>query len=672
MKQTQNQRLHSAWLFAAAATVALVFALFTLHVWEDYYITYRSSRNLATGNGLVFNVGDRLHTFTSPLGVLLPALCSLLTGNTSDAAALWIFRALCISAFAGGVTLLWRCAMQAGYGRAAGLLALALIFDAKSLDFTINGMETAFMLLFLAYTLWAHLTPRPKQWVHLGAAWAGLMWTRPDSFIYIGLIAGGVWLFNPSGLLGVKRRDLLALYFRAGLLTTAIYGPWLVWAWWYYGTPIPHTIVAKGAQSGGLGAGSRLLHGFWQLPYLIWQGRSAAEGAFLPSYFTFPIWPVWMLLFGRVLATLSCVLWLIPKVRPEIRVASLAFYGACAYLSFVPYYPFPWYYPAPCWLAVFALFGALSQLWRTEIAWLRVSLGVVAAVVLAGMITLTYGVARQVRAQQHFVEDGNRRKIGEWLHEQAHPGDSVFMEPLGYIGYFSQLKTYDWPGMSSREVVEACRLVGTDWGDLILFLQPTWVVLRASGEGDMSRISPALNEISYERIHDFDLTKEILELDVPGRKFLEFDSHFVVYRRRYPTRHDADGFRICSPIGSSIRNIGDDEVRMVHAPGNMIIPLPASAKQVLLKYGFPNEAIAGRDPTDGADFEIWLVDGRERTRIHAQSLMPLTRPEDRYLHVASLPLPVRQHPKDAFLDLVTKPRASLSQDWTCWTKPEFR
>lgn len=75
----------SAWtVFGLAFVAAFMWACFTGHVWEDYYITYRSSKNLATGHGLVFNHGERLHTFTSPLGVLLPAAASLLTGNSSD------------------------------------------------------------------------------------------------------------------------------------------------------------------------------------------------------------------------------------------------------------------------------------------------------------------------------------------------------------------------------------------------------------------------------------------------------------------------------------------------------------------------------------------------------------------------------------------------------------
>jgi len=52
----------------AELLVGLVFAAFTQHAWEDYWITFRVSRNLATGHGLVFTPGERLHSFTSPLG----------------------------------------------------------------------------------------------------------------------------------------------------------------------------------------------------------------------------------------------------------------------------------------------------------------------------------------------------------------------------------------------------------------------------------------------------------------------------------------------------------------------------------------------------------------------------------------------------------------------------
>ena len=66
---------------ALAAVTALFYCLFTQQVWEDYFITFKFSQNLAAGKGLVYYEGERVHGFTSPLGVLLPALCQWVTGG---------------------------------------------------------------------------------------------------------------------------------------------------------------------------------------------------------------------------------------------------------------------------------------------------------------------------------------------------------------------------------------------------------------------------------------------------------------------------------------------------------------------------------------------------------------------------------------------------------------
>ena len=84
-------------LMVLAVLIPLAFAAFTGHVWEDFYITYRASRNLAAGNGLVFQPGERVHSFTSPLGVLVPALLARLFGPEGDPQVIWAFRALSLA-----------------------------------------------------------------------------------------------------------------------------------------------------------------------------------------------------------------------------------------------------------------------------------------------------------------------------------------------------------------------------------------------------------------------------------------------------------------------------------------------------------------------------------------------------------------------------------------------
>ncbi len=652
----------------AAFVLALGFAWFTQHVWEDYYITYRSSRNLATGQGLVFNPGDRLHTFTSPLGVLLPAVSLLLTGNSSDTAALWIFRVFCAAALGGAAALLVRTTARAGWGAAAAALVGGWIAtDAKVLDFTINGMETAFMLLFLAYALWAHQTEPRRAWLHLGAAWAGLMWTRPDSFIYVGLVAVGWWLFRPDGPGRPTRRELLATGLRAGLVTTALYLPWLLWAAWYYGTPVPHTIAAKGAL-GGPHSLAGLLQTAAMLPWLAWSKSASLELTYLPSYYMIGGWPPAVVLAGRAVATVAALLWLVPRLGPLARTASFACFGAHVYLTYFPYFPFPWYIPPTALLATVALGGAVQAL--AGAARGRLAVGLAAAFVLAGG-WLTVEVARQVRVQQEIVEDGNRRQIGLWLKEHARPGDTVFMEPLGYIGYFSGLKTYDYPGMSSREIVRARHLLGENWVHLIPYLQPDWLVLRPREVRDLTAQARHLLTEVYVPAQVFDVTEAVRRHDLRGRAYLEHDAVFTVYRRTRATRHDVAIGEATSPFGVSATVEDGRDVWFAHAPGDLLVPVPEGAREVTVTFGFAASAHRGDRPTDGAEFLVIYADRRGRTTLGARTLRPFHEPGERGLHQLTFPLPAARA-GDGRLLLRTNSLATLDQDWTCWGAPEFR
>lgn len=650
-----------------------MFALHTDHAWEDYYITYRSSRNLAEGHGLVFNLGDRLHTFTSPLGVLLPALASKLTGTHSDAGALWVFRVLSAAALGGAAWLLTRALQRRGLPWLGVVLPGAwLVTDAKVLDFTINGMETAFMLLFLAYAVWSHLRADEdgRDWRHLGAAWAGLMWTRPDSFVYIGLFAGGCWLFNEGGNSGRSRGALLKEYFRAGVLTTALYAPWLIFCTVYYGTPVPHTITAKGGISDPHTLAG-LLETAIKLPYLAWTRFTSVEGSFLPSYYMLGGWPETAIVAARAVATLAMLVWLLPGVPRFSRAASLTFFGAHVYLTYFPYFPFPWYVPNATVFAALALTGVAGTIAGARLRPVRWGAVALAVVAIGGAAWLTFSVARQVRVQQRLIEDGGRRQVGEWLRAHASASDTVFMEPLGYIGYFSGLKTYDFPGMSSREMVEARRLLGADWAPLILYLQPSWVVLRPREIERVNRTLPQLLSTCYEVASRFDASDALAREDIRGKPYLEHDAAFVVFRRVRPMRHDADFAAVAGPFGWSYTGIDGQEVVSLHAPALMIVKVPPGAARVVARFGFLPGAGEAPNATDGATFTVVHVDGRERRELFSRGLLPTTQTADRHLQDLELELPAGRSPGAVLVFRIYGHRTS-DKDWTVWTKPVFR
>lgn len=134
--------------------------------------------------------------------------------------------------------------------------------------------------------------------------------------------------------------------------------------------------------------------------------------------------------------------------------------------------------------------------------------------------------------QQQITEEAGRKQIGLWLKEHAKPTDTVFLEPLGYIGYYSQLKTYDHPGLSSVEVSSLIKSGTKTYGALIAALKPDWVVLRpheirAYGLGEHEVMK------EYEAVVASDRRDLVTAIPfLPGRGLIEFDSVFLVYHRR--------------------------------------------------------------------------------------------------------------------------------------------
>lgn len=523
-------------VFIAAAIIALAYAWCTDHQWEDYWITFRSAKNLATGNGLVHNPGQRLHSFTSPIGVLTPALGSYITGGGSDIAALWAFRAMSIAAFAGAAALLFLTASRTGlHPLACAFLAAWLLTDNKSQDFSANGMETPFLQLFIAYALWSLFACRAeKRWLHLGLAWGGLMWTRPDSFVYISAISLGVLLFKDRSAGGLTRAEWFRHLWKAALVCTVVYLPWFITAWVYYGTPVPHTITAKASVAGD----KHVWEAVWaaiKLPFVSLFRHGPLDLALSPSNANFGAWPLAMHVACRILGIVAYLAWLIPWLRREARIASFIFAIFAAYLDYYPAYPASWYVPAAAWLALFTLACLLHEAllrWPSSgLRWMQRPAVIAASLLVVFGIWMSLHSGRLFATQQKIVDGGNRRDIGLWLRKNAREGDTVFMECLGYIGYFSGLRTYDWPGMSSPEVVKASAECDHNWQHIVAKLKPDWIVLRPSEAVQVLHGGIAEKDGRYELAQTFDVTGKLENLDLYGEALLAFDSCFFVFRR---------------------------------------------------------------------------------------------------------------------------------------------
>jgi hypothetical protein len=284
-------------------------------------------------------------------------------------------------------------------------------------------------------------------------------------------------------------------------------------------------------------------------------------------------------------------------------------------------------------------------------------------------IWVSTAAARQFKAQQTYIDSGTRRKIGEWLRAHAEPGDRVFLEPLGYIGYFSGLKTYDFPGMSSREMVDAIRRVGGDWALLIDFLSPEWLVLRPIEADRVTHSYPTLLTSTYHQVQEFNVLDQVKALDVHGRPCLEFDSCFRVFRRDRPNRFLTDGGEIRGRYPSSTLTIDQRQMHLVHAPATWSFKVPREAQKVHVAFGYPPTAYAEDPKTDGAVFIVKLVDGAREYVLLSRQLNPTAQPDDRGVKDFESPLP--PHSAEATLELISVAGATDTKDWTSWSSPKF-
>lgn len=503
-----------------AALVPAVFAAITNNIWEDFFITFRCSLNLVEGNGLVYEAGRTVHAFTSPLGVLVPAGISWILGTADPQVVMEAFRLFACACLAAA----WLMAAS----RLNGLVAVAAaagfwLLDPKLAAFSTNGMETGLMILFVVWVWRALLDGRGWE---AGVAFGGAMWTRPDGFVFVGAIMVGVLLFP-----GARRMALKEWLWMFGV-AALVYTPWFAWAWAYYGSPVPNTILAKGGNL--LQADTFRNIALYPIHFLF--GRSAAQTAFLPPYYFLGGWPDVTWWFGRVLSfgVLATALW--PACGRGSRVAAVAFLLGGAYLTVAP--PAPWYLPAWQVLAYLALGGLFAAVWAQAkaVRWRQVLAGAGLAVTVGFQAWLFVSVTYQLKVQQELIEFGIRRNVGTDLRNWASsPQDTVFLEPLGYIGFFSGLSMRDTPGLCAPEVVALRRSGHTSMGALVDRLAPDWAVVRGLEFEWMKPEDRQLLQDRYALVAIYDVQDHVRSMRwLPGRGFLLFDAHFSVWRRRVP------------------------------------------------------------------------------------------------------------------------------------------
>lgn len=385
-----------AWLVLGLGLIALVLlgVAFRDYVQDDVFITYVYARNLADGVGFVFNPGEAVQGTTTPLWTLIMAVVHRITpdvlhaGNLLSAVCLALTCALAFVLLGGGL---------------AGAAAAALIATSP-LHYASFGMETLLYcaLLCAAFLLWKR---DQRTWAIVAAA--ALTWTRAD-----GIVLGGTLCL--LALFTSDKRIALIPAIRLGIVYALCIAPWFLFAWAYFGSPLPNTFGAKQEFLSGI---AFLTEGVAR--WMTFFGANPLNWLALP-----------LIAVGAAAALRD------PGLRPVTVWALLYLLGYTA-LNVSNF----WYYtPLATALIVLALIGARAVGERLPRSAGMASLGLIALILLLNGIRAYDFHAPPPRMAVY-------RDAGRWIDAHTPPDSTLLVADLGIAGYYARRRTIDSFGL---------------------------------------------------------------------------------------------------------------------------------------------------------------------------------------------------------------------------------
>lgn len=445
---------------------AFLFLLLTDWAYDDPFITYRYARNLSDGLGFVYNPGERILSTTTPLFTISLALLSNLWADIPHLANL----IGAISLALGGVFLwdlahIWKTPL-------VGWVAL-LLYPTFPLLFTTMGSETPLYLALClgSFSLYAR---KRYSWTAVFSALAVL--TRPDGVLVPILLACDY-------MIGVRR----LIPWKVIVLFLAITIPWFLFAWLYFGSPLPVTLVAKQHQ-GSMAISQQFLRGLITTVYAYlssWQHLLAAALALVGI--------IWMLMYARR--------WILFLSWPVFYTISYSILGVSRYFWY--YAPLVPGFIVATGLGVTAIAGLAQKSKYFDYAPQGESMGVKSGSsfsevkkrlpILSISVLLIVLAFAQVNELWRFKDQSDPRKliyqaVGGWLNDYSSSEATIAALEIGIIGYYADRPMVDFAGLLYPEVASQLS-IDTTYEDAAMWAveryEPDYVVLPKGGYQSM-------------------------------------------------------------------------------------------------------------------------------------------------------------------------------------------
>lgn len=426
---------------------------------DDPFITYRFSSNLASGLGFTFNPGATENALitTAPLYALLLAVPGALGLDIPTTSYVIGVLSLIVASWA-----IYRLGQQHGHASTGFVAALFLLIF--PLMWLTMGFETP---LFIAVSLWAFVCVERKRILYAGLLGGICLGLRGDGAIVVGLLVVGCGLTNNRQPITNLKSQISNLKSPLKLIAVAllVYAPLALFLTSQFGSPLPTTLQTKSAQAI---AG---LTGFY-------PGTTYPEGALLllqalaqqsPLFVFVPI-AIGLGVYRIIQLSVAAAQthrWRWALHVPFAWPVAWAVLHFCGY-TLIGVAPYVWYY-APM-LPGLACLMALGVDWvGAQFPRRGIADQVLITLVVLPLLIGDLGIIRVLQgatppdpsqlASKLLPETKVNiyRRAGEWLNANTPPNATVGVTELGVMGYFAQRQINDFLGLTQPSRLSAIR-----------------------------------------------------------------------------------------------------------------------------------------------------------------------------------------------------------------------
>jgi len=223
-----EEKLERIALIALLTLMAFVLVR-TAWVSDDAYITLRTISNFARGQGLTWNVGERVQSYTHPLWMATLGVAIFFSNE--------FHLTTMITSIVISLTAFYLVCFKVSRTRTVAVLAGTILILSKAyIDFSTSGLENSLshLLLIVFFICLMRFDGTPWSLFTLGLIASLSFLNRPDN----------VLLFYPAVFVAFLRNRSLR-HLSLLILSQLPILIWELFSLFYYGSPIPNTALAK-------------------------------------------------------------------------------------------------------------------------------------------------------------------------------------------------------------------------------------------------------------------------------------------------------------------------------------------------------------------------------------------------------------------------------------------